>query len=58
MKYDVCPLCGDVVFYEDGVTSPLYQIIRSGRAKRVYHTKCVDKERGKQNEHIKSKEIK
>lgn len=58
MKYDICPLCGDVVFYEVGRPSPLYQIIRSGRAMRVYHTKCVDKERGKQNEHIKSKEIK
>lgn len=58
MKYEVCPLCGDVVFYEDGQNSPMYAIVRSGRAKRVYHTKCVDKERGKQNEHIKCKEDK
>lgn len=58
MKYEICPLCGDVVFYEDGQNSPIYQIVWRGRHKVVYHTKCVDKERGNQNGHIKSKEIK
>lgn len=56
MKYEICPLCGDVVPYEDGAKSGIFEIVWRGRHKVVYHTKCIQNERSVQNGHIKSKE--
>lgn len=56
MKYEICPLCGDVVPYEDSAKSGIFEIVWRGRHKVVYHTKCIQNERSVQNGHIKSKE--